>query len=247
LDFPIKFIILIFLKAERGFVSNKEVYPLFKIKSNYVYLEWPALSEIYVEEPYFLTLDDQGQLRIHNVKARDEKIVTEGELYHSAAFSMDGRDIYAMNEKQEFCVISVQDLDTIVSKRKIPGLDDPEMVTSKQILQISPFIMAVGSLRKTTEESTQRMKPYLHVVCGDLFDVNSELRIREFPVLKLESFSLEKRIAFRFLFIKERFYMIKERMNNSLIDKFCYLDIMRQTELRLFISALMEVSVRLRE
>jgi len=55
-----------------------------------------------------------------------------------------------------------------------------------------------------TEGSTKKMKSYVHLVCGNLLDVNSELKIKEFPILKLDSFSLEERIVFRFLFIKER-------------------------------------------
>jgi len=176
----------------------------FKLtEGNYSYLEWPPLTQTFIEKPYFLTLDDKGKLRLHDLQKKTQEVLEPEETYRSAAFSVNGREIYAINENQELCIIDFcGDFgNQTVLKRKIPGLDeDPQKVISNHILQITPYILAIGSIIKTTEI----IKPYLHIICGDLLDLDSQLKIKEFYLPKLESLGLGDPIIFRSVFIKER-------------------------------------------
>jgi len=173
----------------------------FKNKEgSYTYLEWPVLSETYIEKPYFLTLDNQGRLRIHYVKEKSEEIVTEEEKYRCGCFSVDGREIYAINEQQELCRINLRDLKTIVSKIKIPGLDNPEKIVSRHIFHVAPLIFAIGFIRKKTKNSIETFKPYFQIISGDIFDLNQELKMKEFSMPKIN----DNPILFRSLYIKER-------------------------------------------
>jgi len=170
------------------------------IEGSYTYLEWPVLSETYIENPYFLTFDDQGRLRIYYVKEKSEEIVTEGEKYRCGCFSVDGREIYAINEQQEFCRINLRDLKTIVSKIKIPGLADPEKTVSRHISHVAPLIFAIGFIRKKTKNSIETFKPYFQIISGDIFDLNQELKMKEFSMPKIN----DNPVLFRSLYIKER-------------------------------------------
>jgi len=184
----------------------------FKIKdSHYTYLEWPLLSQAYIEKPYFLTLDDKGILKIHSIKEGSEEIVKEeDEKYHCACFSIDGNMIYAINKKQEFCMIDFKKDPIVLSKRKISGIDDPNGVISKHIIQITPCIIAVGSLIKVSlikviEGSNETFKPFLHIFCGEISDLSSDLKIKEYEIPWRNPFSRWNiRVGFRSLYIKER-------------------------------------------
>jgi hypothetical protein len=162
-------------------------------------------------EPSFLTLDDKGILRLHSVKEKTMKEVREGEAFRSgnfsnllryemtsiATFSLDGRFIYAINEKQEVCKIDLQD-SKIVMKRKIEGLSNPEEVMSSHIQQVTPWMLAIGSVMKFGGN----LKPYLHLVYGDISDQKEELKIK---TLEMATFDTQKPVIFRTLYIKERY------------------------------------------
>jgi len=114
----------------------------------------------------------------------------------------------AINKNQELCLIDFHQESKIkiILKRKIPGLEDPQKFASIHILQITPHILALGSILKTVEESseTEIIKPYFHIFSGDLSDMNSELKMKEFYLPKLKSLDQKYPIIFRSLFVKER-------------------------------------------
>jgi len=92
-----------------------------------------------------------------------------------------------------------------VFKRKIPKLsDDPKKVLSTHLLQITPYILAVGSITQGFKDSTEIVKPYLHIICGDLMDIETPLNIKEFYFPKLKHLDHTYPITFRSLYIKER-------------------------------------------
>jgi len=179
----------------------------FQLKEGrYTLLEWPPLTQAFLEEPCFLALDNTGTLRVHYIKDKKEEIIMEGgEKYGCACFAVDGDSIYAFNKKQELCIIDFKK-NSIVSRRKIQGLDDPEKAASTHILQISPSILAVGSLIKSnTDASSEIIKPYLHIFCGDVLNIHSEITtmvVRE--ILKIDPLSDTENLIFRFLYIQER-------------------------------------------
>ena len=112
-----------------------------------------------------------------------------------ATFSLCGRYIYGVNNKQEICKINLQEL-KIVMKRKIKGLDDPEEVISTHLQQVTPWIFAIGSVIKT--------EPYFHLVYGDISGQEEELKIKAFEMPLIETFDIEKPVIFRTLYVKER-------------------------------------------
>jgi len=160
-------------------------------QGKYSYLEWAPLTYISIDKPYFLTLDGQGILRIHNVNDKTEQVIAKEEVFCSATFSLDGRSIYAINEKQELCEINCQDL-SLVIKRKIGELS--EMISS-HIQQLMPGTFAIGSVKNPEKE-----KSYVHIISGDISDSEKELRIKRFEM----SFDPKKHGIFRFLYVKER-------------------------------------------
>jgi len=168
-------------------------------------------------EPYFLTLDNQGKLRIHHVQEKVQEVLNSEDIYTSATFSLDGRYIYAINKDQEICIINFhRELENkIVLKRVIPGLDAKTMI-STHILQIPSNMLIIGSIERTIEDLNEITKLYLHVICGDISDHNSELKIKEFNVSKLESLDHKHPIIFRSFYVKERQLLL---FGNTASDK----------------------------
>ncbi len=131
-----------------------------------------------------------------------------------ATFSWDGREIYAINEKQEICQIDFE-TSRILTKRKVKGLSDSERVISSHIQQVTPLAFAIGSVEKIGDEVIEKFKEslpakaefksYLHIVSGDISEEKSEkkLKIKAFEIPSLQ-FDQDKTIIFRSLYIKER-------------------------------------------
>jgi len=180
----------------------------FNLKEGkYIYLEWPVINDIYLERgPYFLTLDDLGKLRIHYIKEIKEEIIGEEDRYRSACFSVDGRHIYAINEKQEVCRIDLSDM-KIISRRVIRELSDPENVKSTHLMQVTASIFAVGSTIKNGEGCSE---PYIHLVQGDISDPECQLKIKEFHIPSTNNSITNIPVRFRFLYVKERYLKIRE-------------------------------------
>lgn len=134
---------------------------------------------------------------------------------------MDGRYIYAINDKQEVCKIDFEGF-SLVMKRKLEGLSNPEGEISSHIKQVAPFIFAIGSVLKvkaankeykasfkpylhqaTNREYEANFQPYLHLVSGDLFDPKEELTTKAFEISSLAS-DPNRPVVFRSLYVKER-------------------------------------------
>jgi len=120
-----------------------------------------------------------------------------------ATFGLGGKYIYAINEKQELCKIDLQDL-KIVMKTKIKGLEDPEEATSSHIQQLTPWIFVIGSVIKATDDEGANLKPYFHLVSGNISDQDEELKIKFFEMPLLETFDTKKPVIFRTMYLKER-------------------------------------------
>ncbi len=128
-------------------------------------------------------------------------------LTFQVTFSLDGRYIYAINDKQEVCKIDFQD-SRILMKRKIEALSDFDNVISSHIKQVTPYIFAIGSIFKikvANSEFEASFQPYLHLVSGDLFDSHEEeeLKIKAIEIPSLAS-DPNRAIVFRSLYVKER-------------------------------------------
>jgi len=92
-------------------------------------------------------------------------------------------------------------------KRKIEGLSNPEEVISSHIQQVTPWMFAIGSMMKVENEGDgeANLKPYLHLVYGDIADQEGELKIKAFEMPLLETFDSKKSVILRTLYVKERF------------------------------------------
>jgi len=115
---------------------------------------------------------------------------------------LNGKYIYAINDKQEFWKIDFG-ASKILMKRKIEGLSNPEEAISSHIKQLTPWIFAIGSVMKI--EDGANFKPYLHLICGDMSDPKEELKIKilEMPLLpNLEN--QNQTVVFRSFYIKQR-------------------------------------------
>ncbi len=86
-------------------------------------------------------------------------------------------------------------------RRKIEELSDPENVTSSHIKQVTPSVLVIGSIVKSEGEE---MKPCVYVVCGDIADLNQELKKRVFEMPCFEQSDPKKKAVFRSLYVKER-------------------------------------------
>ena len=123
---------------------------------------------------------------------------------------MDEDCIYAINEKEEICKIYCDDL-KIVMKRKIEGLSNPKEIISSHIQQLTPCVFAIGSVVQIEPENPEveaNLKPYLHLVCGDLSNPKEELGIRKYEMSFSETFDPKKPVIFRTLYIPEKYQEI---------------------------------------
>ncbi len=122
-----------------------------------------------------------------------------------ATFSLDGREIYAINDKQEICKIDLEEL-RLVNKRAIKELSDPEEIKSSHIKQVTPWTFAIGSVRKVKNERNKGIsEPCLHIISGDISDQKEELKIQVFKMpIKSEYMSPSQSVIFSSLYIKER-------------------------------------------
>jgi len=163
-------------------------------EGKYSYLEWSPLTRISLDKPYFLTLDGQGILRIHNVSDKTEEVIAKGKAFRSATFSVDGRYIYAVNDKQDLCEIDCQNL-SLVTKRRVEQISE---MSSSHIQQLMPGVFVIGSTMKGGNPENDQL--YVHIVSGDIWDPIKELRIKRIEM----SFEPKKPVIFRFLYVKER-------------------------------------------
>lgn len=114
---------------------------------------------------------------------------------------MDGRFIYAINDEQELCKIDFQDL-KIVMRRKVEGLCNPKEVFSSHIQQLTPWSFVIGSVMKADGVN---LKPCLHLVSGDISDLEEQLKIKTFEMPVIETFDHQKSVVFRTFYVKERY------------------------------------------
>jgi len=123
-----------------------------------------------------------------------------------ATFSLDGRYIYTINSQQEICTIDLQDF-SLVRKRRVEGLSNPEEVISSHIQQLTQWVFAIGSMIKIKVENPEdeaSFKPCLHVIFRDISDPKKEPRKRVYEIPISESASPSQSVIFRSLCIKER-------------------------------------------
>ena len=108
-----------------------------------------------------------------------------------------------MNEEHELCKIDLQGFNLIM-KRSIGILSDYEGVMSSHIKQITPGMFAIGSMIKMEKEDELSLKPYFHLVSGNISDQDEELKIKFFEMPLLETFDTKKPVIFRTMYLKER-------------------------------------------
>ena len=125
---------------------------------------------------------------------------------HIATFSLDGKYVYAINEKQEICQIDLQDT-RIIMKRTINGLSNPEEVISSHIQQLAPGIFVIGSMMKRKVENPEDekdFKPCLSIISGDISNSKAEIKMNLYEMPLLKEAEQKKSLMFRSLFVKER-------------------------------------------
>ncbi len=80
-------------------------------------------------------------------------------------------------------------------------------IVSSHIQQLTPWTFAIGSMMKRKVEDPENekaLKPCLHVLCGDISDPKSEIKINLYEMPFFKTIEHKNSAIFRFLFVKEK-------------------------------------------